>query len=345
MYQNIKSCIKHNGSISPNFISEVGVRQGENLSPVLFSLYINDLQSNMESNGSAAIELKNPGDLIVWLKLLILLYADDTVIFSTNQHDLQNNLNIFNDYCKNWHLNINVNKTKVVVFGARSLQNYPFKIDTQSLEVTNKYHYLGLTFTNNGSFLNARKHIAEQANKAMHYLYTRIYNADLLLDLSLKLFDHTVLPILLYGAEIFCYENTDILERIHSNFLRKITNSRKSTPMSFLYGELGRYPISINIQSRMVSFWNRILVGKSDKISLKIYKYMIHLQDNNFSWPNKIREILHKVGRPDLWDNQFLITHENIHKMVKKHLLITLNKTGVSNYGQIIKAKYTSLSK
>ena len=178
--------------------------------------------------------------------------------------------------------NINVNKAKVVVFGVRSLQNYSFKIGTQSLEVTNKYHYLGLTFTSNGSFLNACKHIAEQANKAMHYLYTRIYNADLPLDLSLKLFDHTVLPIVLYGAEIFGYENTDILERIHSNFLRKITNFRKSTPMSFLYGDLGRYPISINIQSRMVSFWNRILVGKSDKISLKIYKYMIHLQDNNF---------------------------------------------------------------
>ena len=86
MYQNIKSCIKHNGSISPNFISEVGVRQGENLSPVLFSLYLNDLQSNMESKGSAAVELKDPGDLTVWLKLLILLYADDTnsMTYKTN---------------------------------------------------------------------------------------------------------------------------------------------------------------------------------------------------------------------------------------------------------------------
>ena len=155
----------------------------------------------------------------------------------------------------------------------------------------------------------------------MHYLYTRIYNAFLPLDLSLKLIDHPVLPILLYGAEIFGYENTDILERIHSNFFHKITNSRKSTPMSFLYGELGRYPISMNTQSRVVSFWNRNLVGKSEKFILKIYKYMIHIQDNNFKWPNKIREILHKEGRPDLWDNQFLITYENIHKMVKKTLI------------------------
>ena len=152
----------------------------------------------------------------------------------------------------------------------------------------------------------------------MHYLYTRIYNADLPLDLSLKLFDQTVFPIPLYGSEILGYENTDILERIHSNFLRKITNSRKSKPISFLYGQLGRHPISINIKSRMVSFWNRILVGKSEKFSLKINKYMIHLQDNNFKWPNKIREILQKVGRGDLWDNRFLITQENIHKMVKK---------------------------
>ena len=91
------------------------------------------------------------------------------------------------------------------MFAASSLQNYSFEIGTQSLVVTNKYRYLGLTFTNNGSVLNARKRIAEQANKVMHYLYTRIYNNDLPLDLSLKLFDHTVLPILIYGSGIFDY--------------------------------------------------------------------------------------------------------------------------------------------
>ena len=43
MYYDIKSCISLNGSNSPFFASSSGVRQGENLSPVLFAIYLNDL--------------------------------------------------------------------------------------------------------------------------------------------------------------------------------------------------------------------------------------------------------------------------------------------------------------
>ena len=44
MYYDIKSCISLNGSNSPFFASSSGVRQGENFSPVLFAIYLNDLE-------------------------------------------------------------------------------------------------------------------------------------------------------------------------------------------------------------------------------------------------------------------------------------------------------------
>lgn len=43
MYKGIKS--RMNGTVSDFFSCNVGVRQGENLSPFLFSLYINDLEN------------------------------------------------------------------------------------------------------------------------------------------------------------------------------------------------------------------------------------------------------------------------------------------------------------
>ena len=66
MYSNIKSSISLNGNISEPFISEIGVRQGENLSPLLFSLFLNDLQTHMHLQGSVGIELTNPIDLTLW---------------------------------------------------------------------------------------------------------------------------------------------------------------------------------------------------------------------------------------------------------------------------------------
>ena len=84
----------------------------------------------------------------------------------------------------------------------------------------------------------------------MILLYTRINNLDIPLDLQLKLFDHTILPILTYGSEIWGYESLDIIEKVQNDFLRRITLARKSTPMYMVYGELGRYPVALSIKSR-----------------------------------------------------------------------------------------------
>ena len=82
----------------------------------------------------------------------------------------------------------------------------------------------------------------------MHLLFCRINNLTLPIDLQLKLFDHTVVPILTYACEIWGYENLDMLELIHNDFLRRITKSRKSTPLLMLYAELGRHPLEIIVK-------------------------------------------------------------------------------------------------
>ena len=133
-----------------------------------------------------------------------------------------------------------------------------------------------------------RKRVAEQASKALYLLFSRSCNANLPIDLIIKLFDHTVLPVLTYGSENFGFENLDILEKVRNNFLRKLTKARRSTPILFLYGELGRYPIS-----RMISYWYRLITGKESKIALQIYKYMLNQPIQNFMWINKIKEILY----------------------------------------------------
>jgi len=342
MYNNIKSSVFVNGASSSTFMSEIGVRQGENLSPILFSLFLNDLQTYLNVNGATCVELTNPEDLSPWLKLLVLLYADDTIIISDKAEDLQNSLNLFNNYCTDWHLKVNTNKTKVVIFGARQLRNFSFNIGNQPLEITNRYHYLGVTFSSNGSFLAARKHIVEQATKALHLLFTRSSNAGLPLDLTIKLFDHTVMPILTYGSEIFGYENIEMLEKVHNDFLRKITKARKSTPISFLHGELGRYPISVVIQSRMISYWARILSGKEQKIARLVYQYMLNQPNGDYKWPNKIKDILCSVGRPDIWENQTTINLNKIHLIIKQILIDQSKQKWQSTLQQSNKGKIYS---
>ena len=165
-------------------------------------------------------------------RLIVLLYADDTVILANSAEDLQNSMNTFNTYCKTWKLSVNIAKTKVVIFGARKTDSFEFTIGDQLVAITEAYKYLGIHFSQTGSFLKARKHIAEQAKKAMYLLFNRINNLNLPIDLQIKLFDHTVLPILTYECEVIGYENICIFENIHTVFLE---NYKKQKEHSFVH--------------------------------------------------------------------------------------------------------------
>ena len=89
------------------------------------------------------------------------------------------------------------------MFRARNTNKFQYYLNETEIKITDKYKYLGIYFTSNGSFLTARKHLTEQAKTAMNLLYIRIYNLDLPVDLQIKLFEHTIIPILTYGCEVW----------------------------------------------------------------------------------------------------------------------------------------------
>jgi len=344
LYQNIKSCVQFSGEFSNFFNSEIGVRQGDNLSPLLFSIFLNDLQEHLDAENIKGIELKDQLDESLWLKLLLLLYADDTIILSDDAKDFQKALDSFNKYCNTWKLKVNTSKTKVIIFGARNRNRYNFTLGESALQLTDTYHYLGITFSNNGSFLNARKHIVAQAKKAMFLLFAKSNKADLPPDLVLKLFDYTVSPILTYGSEVIGFENTEMFETVHNDFLRKLSNAKKSTPIYMLHGEFGRHPIHILIKTRMISYWNRLVTGKEQKIALTIYKYMIN-QQIECKWINKIKTILNSTGKTDVWINQPFLNTPIFHKQVKQTLLDQNTQTWRAQLDNSSKGRYYKLFK
>lgn len=316
MYSDIKSCVSLDGNVSEMFSSSRGVRQGENLSPILFSLYLNDLETCL-SQSTDGININAAEH---YLKLLVLLYADDTVIFSDDKNKLQNCLDAFNNYCLTWKLNVNYSKTKIIVFGSRKNLTCAFNINGNPIEIVEDYKYLGVIFKSNGSFLQCRKHLISQANKALFHLYVKINNIALPIDLQLKLFDHTIMPILTYGSEIWGYENLDMIEDFHCNFLRRITNSKKSTPRYMLYGELCRKPIEIYIKTRMIKYWVSLVQAKQSKIAHIIYKKMSEDSTNN-KWLLFIKSILNTTGYYNLWLNQNTALSKTTHILIKTRLI------------------------
>jgi hypothetical protein len=79
--------------------------------------------------------------------------------------------------------------------------------------------------------------------------------------MSTGFFDKTVKPILLYGCETWGFRKNDIIERVHLTFCKLLLHVKTSTPNFMVYGELGRYPIDIDIKVRMISYWLKLILG------------------------------------------------------------------------------------
>ena len=125
LYQNIRSCVMYSGKQSNSFSSYCGDRQCENLSPVLFSLFLNDLEDCLVNSNCSGINLNMPGnDLDAYLKILTLLYADDTVIFATDPATFQEKIKAFFEYSERWRLNVNLNQTKILVFWCQKYNEF-----------------------------------------------------------------------------------------------------------------------------------------------------------------------------------------------------------------------------
>ena len=226
LYQNTKACIKLNNRISSSFNCNIGVKQGDNLSPLLFSLFINDFETFLSEFSEDYNGLKGLNNLFTnatqndefeaMLKLYILLYADDTIIMAENKEELQVALHAVGGYCRLWKLQVNVSKTKIIKFKKRKSKKFPndhydFRLNNEKVEVVDSYVYLGTTISYNGKYKEAIKKQVLQAQRALFAIKRKKEMYDLPFDITLDLFDKMILPILLYGCEIWGFEDVGLI--------------------------------------------------------------------------------------------------------------------------------------
>ena len=315
LYNSAKSCVFHNGQKSSFFRSNVGVRQGENLSPILFALYLNDfndfLQKNYKGLDSLCSDIRNSlgqNGMDDYIALFSLLYADDTIVLGESPHELQLALNSLFDYCRMWHLTVNTSKTKILIFSRGKIKNVPkFMFGGEELSICFDYTYLGIIFNYNNVFKKAIDKQVCQASRASYAMKMKLESLCLPLDLQLQLFDQLVLPILLYGCEVWGFEKLTQIESFYLKFCKSLLGVHRKTPNCMVYGELGRYKLEYIVMSRMLMFWYRIVNGKQGKLASIMYSFYYSLFESGtyiLPWLGKIKSILDSLGFSYIWDSQ-----------------------------------------
>jgi hypothetical protein len=157
---NRTQCVKINGVYSSKSIVTSGVPQGSVLGPLLFVIYINDLPDVCRAFSS------------------LFLFADDAKMYRTLQCDtdyllLQDCCNLVSNWSRQWCMNLNVDKCKVLSITAKkcnkNINNY--FIDSKGvpcmLENVESMNDLGVTIDHT---LDFSVHIQDKINKAYQML-------------------------------------------------------------------------------------------------------------------------------------------------------------------------------
>ena len=138
MYSIIKACVRCGSSCTEYLDCLQGLKQGCLLSPTLFSLLINELAHDMTSSGRHVVQFSTND-----IEICIMLFADDIILMSASIAGLQNQLNVLHDSTQRLYLNVNLSKTKVMIFrkGGHLSVKEQWVFGNQRLEVVNSYKY------------------------------------------------------------------------------------------------------------------------------------------------------------------------------------------------------------
>lgn len=301
LYQEVKSCVRVKNQLSDMFRCNKGVRQGCILSPFLFAFFVRDLDDHLIQSGCRGIQV---GDV----EIVSLMFADDLALCADSVIGLQRVLNALNTYCNKWQLTVNLVKTKVMVFrnGGKLRRTERWFYAGSKVEVVSTYKYLGIIISSSGNWFKAQETLAGQASKAIFILKKRIHKFGVLSpQLVFKMFDTMILPIMMYGSEIWGFHPCKQLDIVHNKFCKFYLGLGQSTPNIAVLGELGRYPLSTLRHIRIIKFWVKVLELNNNRYTKKCYKLLYDLdQVDRKSWVSEVKQLLIAHGMQEAWFNQ-----------------------------------------
>ncbi len=329
MYKNTQYSIKVKDGYLEPIKSNLGLRQGCPLSPMLFNLFIEDI-GDIFSDPIDTDPISLQGKLINHF-----LYADDLVLVSESAKGLQSCLDRLGSYADRKSLSVSIKKSKTMIFNSSGhFIKEHFHINGSALEPVNSFCYLGFEHKPSGSMTHGANTLLDKAKKALRPLQRAIANFQLPLNLSIRLFHTLVEPIALYNVEnwsiltdkqlsklnagsMFDFIDKSSLDSLHRKLLKYTLGVNKSSPNIAIYGDTGEIPISIKGFTLMVNFWHHLTKLPDTSLAKLALKENIHLRTN---WLKTIEKVMNIFNLSELVDNPLFSQHS---KLISKQLYTT----------------------
>lgn len=300
MYEDVRASVRCESCITLSFPCPAGVKQGCVLSSSLFTSFLNDLETFLISQGVGSLRLETK-------RLIILLYADDLVIFDTTVGGLQRKLNYLCDFVQHWGLKINIQKSKIMKFEPGRLgKKEIWHINGEKVEIVREFEYLGVNLSCSNSWAKAR---TQQINKAKRATFCILAGLNSFGRISrkilMKIFDFKISAILLYGCELWGFGDLNDVEKVASRYYKLTLGLPLNTSNDLARGELGRYTLKCTVYKRIIKYWFKLLDSEPETFIHAAYQVQLNLAEQNKDcWALKLKKMLFCLGYGNVWFQQ-----------------------------------------
>lgn len=238
IYASSKATVLVDGSDSEVFDIELGVRQGDVISPLLFSIFFNGLIKDLKEKG-IGVEVQRRLICGLW-------YADDTSLLTGSKRELSLALRCVDDFFFKWRLEANAKKSGVMIVAGGEEESEddeePFLLGGEIVPVVERYKYLGIWFNKSWTWEDHIEHVLRKMDELVNQVEHRFWK-NRAVDVRSKMIAWKSIfrPVMEYGAEVWWPGASDLekFERLQKKVCKWSLGCAITTIDEIVLGELG----------------------------------------------------------------------------------------------------------
>ena len=209
--------MRTSGKVSGWFPITQGVRQGCVMSPWLFNVFMDGIMRETMEKLQGGVQLTTTN-------VQLILFADDIVMVTEKEEDMQTNLGEMKKVMDKWGMKMHLGKTKVMMV-SRTEEDCNLNVEGEDIETVKKLKYLGVMVSSDGLCDEEIEQRVGAAAKVVGAMRKEVLERrELLKKTKLRVFNAMVVPTLIYGCETWTMQrrHESKLQASEMMFLRRV---------------------------------------------------------------------------------------------------------------------------
>ena len=141
-------------------------------------------------------------------------------------------------------------------------------------------------------------------------------------------------PILLFSSEIWGHESKEEsseVEKLFSKFCKHLLGVHKNTTNLAIHGELGTYPLHIDIRIKMMLYYLYLRDQNNKMLSGTLTELQNMNNDRGSAWIKKMEKLITEIDNLDIASYKYSAKNENLRELLFHNRLRIILREKIAN--------------